>query len=260
MKVIAKAPFWLDLTLSATDDCMVGIWIADAKKQHTLYANRVYGSKTKPFKGTAKLSFSFPVIPKNGVDITVRKIWGKGKVRTIKTEVRPLVVQKLNYNEATLDFLAFATEFAHQAGTLPVGAYASDNDAHVIRYIDGIKDHKTGAPIHTAARVNHGDGMKEIHRGIFRQMTVGNRMFVLVHEHTHFALNTVDEEQCDYQAAKICLEMGYAPIELFYASANLFVGNGNSNPQLRKAQEERVAALKSFIESYAKQLGVWQSN
>ena len=141
--------------------------------------------------------------------------------------------------------LKFLYEFSMAAGYLGAGkegsTYLSDEGHFRIDYMDEIIDRQKYLPnpsnptqllpnpnynkvLGTPARISTDKGVMEVSKKYFMQIPVTQRVPILVHEGGHFYLNENpdDEEEADYNAAKISLGAGFSDGDVYAAFVNIF--------------------------------------
>lgn len=193
----------------------VGVIVRDKERPLTIYS-RYYGdiSKEKVFEIRMPIS---PIITEivircdNEIGVNVDFDFGiLNQTIGMSILTNPLVVR----------FLKFSQEFTRDSAYLEDNgnSYISDDYYFRIDYLSQIGDSNT------PARISKDTGVIEISKKKFCSLTVSEQMAILLHEFSHFYLNSVmeDEEEADRNALNIYLAMGYPRIQAYDAFLNVF--------------------------------------
>lgn len=250
--------------------------VRDAFKPSTYYIDRI--DTIKPGRGETYY-LRMPQCPRVGVIEVFNEKNGQSpsdpsfKLSDLKSKPlnKSMDVYK-SRNKLTTDFIKFAQDFSERCGilsaSLPDGAsiYLSNNGKFQIRYVDQIYDtndeipefvggKETGRlvpnpnfmqPITTPSRINRNTGVIDVAKVYFMKSTIPMRMAILLHEFSHFYINSVptDEIEADLNALTIYLSMGYPRREAYHAFLEVFKDADSEQ------NRERYAVLKKFIDDF----------
>lgn len=142
------------------------------------------------------------------------------------------------FSEQELKFINSAEYFAKHCSEFNTGVWHDGVNKFIL--MDEIKEN--GEVINTPARVNHDTGEIEINKKDFSNYTVPMRMFILMHERTHYIENNTDEINSDIKAVKALLNRGYPKMEMVYAATKIFPDT--------PVNRQRVNSLVGFINQY----------
>jgi len=147
-------------------------------------------------------------------------------------------------NPYVKSFVEFATRFCYNAGSAPSGIYQSDDKMFCIKYVPTIDDGDGEAT--TPARIDVETGVIEVSKKQFLDMTVPNRMAILLHEFSHFYVNDNmdDEVEADLNGLLIYLGLGYPRIEAFEVFAKTFINAPTEQ------NEQRYKRIVNFIDNF----------
>lgn len=266
-------PQTLKITVQVTkrpeDIC---IRIIDAKNPKAVYENR-----HKKVFGTESFFVKLPITPQTAI-IQVynvkRGVDPKGTDGSFKWTMKPLELTRkilpiyINSRKAR-EFVEFAQEFSKVAsvisagfGRTPNSIYRSSDGSLRIDYYDvlfdprkmiynhGLKKYvpnpRYGQPTTTSMRTNAETGVIEVSKRYTQGYTIPMLMMVLLHEYSHFYVNTrpEDEEEADRNAAVIFLCMGYSKIAAHAAFIEVFK---NADTPMNRERERK---LFEFIEKF----------
>jgi hypothetical protein len=168
--------------------------------------------------------------------------------RVTNVDIVPVKTYQLWLKDKDKEFIDFAQAFADNAGHLQPGVYGSDTGKFKIRYYDIIRDHKTGRPIGTPARISNSTGVIEVAKNAFAKYTVPMRMAILFHEYAHYNVNDdmTSEIQADLNGLYFYLGLGYPRIEAHKAFLTVF-----SNADTAQ-NEQRYQVIKNYIYKFDK--------
>lgn len=176
----------------------------------------------------------------------------KGKDNTFEVDEisKNILEKKLDVidfgNSYIRSFVNFCTRFCYNAGSLPTGNYCSDDKKFTIKYLPIIQD--GGQEQTTPARIDIDNGVIEVSKKQFLNLTVPARMAICLHEFSHVYLNdNVDDEvEADLNGLLIYLGLGYPRIEAFEVFAKTFI---NVPTDQNKHRYDKIA---NFIDNFEK--------
>lgn len=114
-------------------------------------------------------------------------------------------------------------------------------DKMYINYMPQIIDEIEG-PIETPARIDHNTAETQVNSTKFRLLTVPQRVVILIHEYWHWRLDTKDETECDLEALRVCLGLGFPKTECIYTFTNI-LNNSHTN-------KVRLKQIVNYIQNY----------
>ena len=253
MKLTTKTynrPVCLKIVLETFGKEKIWIKVKDAEKPFTFYTDRyaiVEGKQTYYVK--------MPQSPQEAKIILYNEATGDvpknhdDSFRLVSIERLPLETGLRNAKLSTKRFVTFAQEFAAQAGYISANnsIYTSDNGVYRIDYLDKIVS-TSGKEISTPARISQKTGIIQISKKHFKGYTIPMRMAILLHEFSHFYVNSVksDEVEADINGLKIYLELNYPKIDAY----NVFLHVFQNAPSAQN--KERYQILDAFIRNYGK--------
>lgn len=168
------------------------------------------------------------------------------KVLDIKKEELQVTLSKTNMDTTLVrSFVNFAQKFSYNAGWLPPKDYYSNTRQFKIEYMPVIKS-MDGKVLSTPARISTQNGRIQISQQAFVPFTIPMRMAILLHEFSHYYLNSdiSDEVEADLNAITIYLGLGYPIKEAYAAFGETFIG---APSQLNK---NRYEIMNNFIRDY----------
>lgn len=168
------------------------------------------------------------------------------KVLDIKKEDLQVTLSKTNMDTSLVrSFVNFAQKFSYNAGWLPPKDYYSNTRQFKIEYMPVIKS-MGGKVLATPARISTQNGRIQISQEAFVPFTIPMRMAILLHEFSHYYLNSdiADEVEADLNALTIYLGLGYPIKEAYAAFGETFIG---APSQLNK---NRYDIINTFIRDY----------
>jgi hypothetical protein len=217
-------------------------------------ANTEFTNTTKIIDGEQDMFIRMPMSPNVLViSITNTAIGERPRIQEDTFEVLDILNNELdvtigrtNMNTPLVrSFVNFCQKFCYNAGWLPPKDYYSKNNQFKIEYLPQIKGNN-GNILKTPARISTANGRIQISQEAFIPFTVPMRMAILLHEFSHFYLNSdiSDEVEADLNALTIYLGLGYPIKEAYAAFGQTFVG---SPTQLNK---NRYDIINTFIRDY----------
>lgn len=230
------------------EDCKIRIKVIDEQQPNTAFTDRF-----KTFKGESTFFVRMPVSPENSLVYVYNEENGNlleaqddsFEIESITKEPLEKKLDVIDFsNPYVKSFVNFSTRFCYNAGSLPSGNYTSDDGKFIIKYLPTITD--GGQEQTTPARIDITNGNIEISKRQFIDMTIPNRMAILLHEFSHVYLNedVDDEVEADLNGLLIYLGLGYPRIEAFEVFAKTFMSAPN---QMNK---ERYDQIKNFIDNF----------
>lgn len=170
--------------------------------------------------------------------------------------VRKLDVTDFNDPELK-SYIKFCTRFCFNAGIAPPGTYNSLDGRYSIVYSAKITNDQ-GTQIGTPARINKDTGQIEVAQDKFIDMTVPMRMAILLHEFSHYHINSDinDEVEADLNALLIYLGLGYPRIEACEAFLDTFIKSSQGPNPLTEQQKafnsHRYNVILNYIRNFEK--------
>jgi len=186
----------------------------------------IYNQKNGNLPKGQDTSFQVVAIKKEDLDITL----GKTKMDTLQVR----------------NFVAFAQKFAYNAGWITAPRdYMSSVGAYKIEYLPYIINSK-GEKMATPARISTKNGRIQVSQESFRDMTIPMRMAILLHEFSHFYLNSdiSNETEADLNGLTIYLGLGYPIREAYEAFGTTFIGYPSEQ------NKQRYDIINKFIREY----------
>lgn len=249
----AYRPSRLLLGLETYEPKTLYIVVRDAKNKNTQYTNRY-----NTVDGREEFEILMPVAPQKAEIIvrSERELAGEksdNQYKVYKARVQDLYTGFMNFNPETGrqeadDFIKFAEEFASRASYASAGGsvYTSDNGKYKIKYLDVIRDNRTGRELKTPARISRTTGIIEVSKQHFASYTVPMRMAILLHEFSHFYVNanSASEVEADLNALAMYLERGYPTVDAYNVFTMVFA---ESPTEMNK---DRYDQIDRFIKSY----------
>ena len=218
-------------------------------------ANTFFTDRTKEVNGTQELFVRMPLSPNTAVLSIYNKKNGnlpKGQdssFQVLKIEKQELDTTLSKTKMDTLqvrNFVAFAQKFAYNAGWISAPRdYVSSVGAYKIEYLPFIINSK-GEKMATPARVSTKNGRIQVSQEAFVDMTIPMRMAILLHEFSHFYLNSdmANETEADLNGLTIYLGLGYPIREAYAAFIETFIGFPTAQ------NKQRYDIINKFIKDY----------
>lgn len=225
------------------------IKVADAEKPNTIFTNRT--CKVDSQEG---IFVRMPISPKRAViHIMSEEEIGGGQdknYKVIDAKKLPLKRKLTSFNHANptiQKFVRFAQEFCAKAGYISAkgSIYTSDDGKFRIDYLDDIVD-DSGKSIKTPARISRNEGIIEVSKVKFEKYTIPMRMAILLHEFSHFYLNTdmANETEADLNGLIIYLGLGYPRIDAYNVFTQVFSTSAN------ELNVNRMKIIDDFIRNF----------
>jgi hypothetical protein len=175
------------------------------------------------------------------------------KQQKVPFESNIIVLSDLTRDQRS--FVRFAQRFAYGASTMNPGVYKSEDGKFRIELLDNIVD-ENNVVIPTSFRIaidtydENGNLIKggkiQASKAMIKNYTVPIVFFLLMHEYSHYNLNTDinNELEADLNALNIYLGMGYPYIDAIWALGITFNGNQTDENAERWEQDNK------FIDDY----------
>jgi len=240
IKVVAKA----------NSSCKLRMVVYDADNKHRIFTNRY-----KQCTGEQEFFVRLPQSPRAVVIELFNMANGPRKkgedpsFEFISASKVPLE-KKLDVgdikNDTIKSFVKFAQQFSYNAQDLEDDrTYQSDDGRFFINYLPTIVG-KGGNELKTPARISKQTGVIEVSKKSFLSFTVAMRMAILLHEFSHYFLNTKidDEMEADLNGLLIYLGLGYPRIEGQQAFLETFIGSPSEQ------NKQRYDVLNQFIKDF----------
>lgn len=242
-------PCMVRVRLRTTQPSKIRLIASDKDQANTKFIDAV-----KIINGEEDLLIRMPISPNNlAVQIYNEANGNKGKgedntfeVVGIKKEDLDITLSRTNMDTTLVrSFVNFAQKFSYNAGWLPPKEYYSNTRQFKIEYMPVIKSMQ-GKVLATPARISTQNGRIQISQESFIPFTIPMRMAILLHEFSHYYINTdiADEVEADLNALTIYLGLGYPIKEAYAAFGETFVG---APSQLNK---DRYKIINTFIRDY----------
>ena len=222
-------------------------------------ANTVFTDRTKEVNGTQELFVRMPLAPNTAQLSVYNEKNGnlpKGSdstfevVKIEKEELDITLPQTKMDTFSVRNFVGFAQKFAYNAGWVAAPRdYMSSVGGYKIEYLPFIINSK-GEKMATPARISTKNGRIQVSQESFRDMTVPMRMAILLHEYSHFYLNSdiANETEADLNGLTIYLGLGYPIREAYEAFAKTFIGYPSEQNKQRYDIINRF--IREYIEEY----------
>jgi hypothetical protein len=225
------------------------IKVADSEKPNTIFTNR----HCKVDSNEA-IFVRMPIAPKRAViDVISEDELSGGQDKTYKiidAKKLPLKRKLTSFNHANptiQKFVKFAEQFSAKAGYISAkgSIYTSDDGKFRIDYLDDITD-EAGNSIKTPARISRNEGIIEVSKVKFEKYTIPMRMAILLHEFSHFYLNTdmANETEADLNGLIIYLGLGYPRIDAYNVFTQVFSTSAN------ELNANRMKIIDNFIRNF----------
>jgi hypothetical protein len=248
----------LEVVVETTKPCRVRLVVFDLKHPKTKFTDRPMN-----IDGRRRLIVRMPLSPKvAGISVFNEDNGNKpeGQDETIKViSINPMPLQKrmdiVDMDKGDIGtFVKFAQQFSFNASYMEAGKTYYNrfgNKRFSIRYMETIPartNKQTGKTVKTPAQVSMNTGVIEVSKEAFATYTVPMRMVVLLHEFSHFNVNSriEDEEEADLNALLIYLSLGYPRIEATEAFYKIFLETDTP------ANLQRWKIIEQFINNFEK--------
>jgi len=218
-------------------------------------ANTYFTDRTKVVDGEQELFVRMPLSPNTATLSIYNKKNGNLKqgedntFKVVKVEKQDLditLAQTKMDTFAVRNFVAFAQKFCYNAGWINAPKdYLSTIGGYKIEYLPFIVNSK-GEKMATPARISTKNGRIQVSQESFREMTIPMRMAILLHEFSHYYLNTdiANETEADLNGLTIYLGLGYPIREAYEAFGKTFIGFPTEQ------NKQRYDIINKFIKDY----------
>lgn len=242
----------LQIKTAAPETIVIKVY--DKSQANTYFADRV-----KNIDGSEEIFIRMPVSAYvTSIDIYNDKNGNKKKnedssFEVTKIEKLPLdiTLSKTKMNtSAVRNFVGFATKFAYNAGWLGAPKdYTATVGGYKIEYLPHIINNKTGEKMATPARISLGNGRIQVAQSSFINYTIPMRMAILLHEYSHYYLNSdkENEVEADLNGLTIYMGLGYPIHEAHRAFVKAFIGYPTAQ------NKQRYDIIEKFIDDYIKE-------
>lgn len=235
----------LVLDVEASAPCEVRISGYDAEQDYSTYFQRRVGHK-EPFTGRHKLVFPLPVTPER-LRVKVELSTGFGVVHDY--QFVPLEKNDAGLSAQDRDAVDFALWLAVNLPLLPITAgdrfpYQSGGGRLMAILRKRILN-SDGTENSTPARISRPTGIMEVSQQKLLPVTVPIRLLVLLHEYSHYRLNSTDESECDLHGLAIFCALGYSSLEGLYTFTRM-LEDAPDKPELRR----RTAKVLDMLLAY----------
>jgi hypothetical protein len=223
-------------------------------------ANTYFTDREKTINGQEELFVRMPLSPYSTSLSVYNKANGnlqKGQdnsfqVVDIKKEELDITLGKTKMdNSMVRNFVAFAQKFCYNAGWISAPKdYVSSVGSFKIEYLPYIKNNKSGEKMATPARISTKNGRIQVSQESFLPYTIPMRMAILLHEFSHFYLNSdiTNETEADLNGLTIYLGLGYPIREAYAAFGDTFIGYPSE--QNKKRYDIINKFIRDYIEEY----------
>lgn len=164
----------------------------------------------------------------------------------------PLKRKLTSFNHANpviRNFVKFCEQFCAKAGYISAkgSVYTSNDGMFRIDYLDDITD-ENGRSLRTPARISRSEGIIQVSKKKFETYTIPMRMAILLHEFSHYYLNTdmANETEADLNGLIIYLGLGYPRIDAYNVFTQVFMTTPN------EINENRMKIIDDFIQNFEK--------
>ena len=208
-------PVAVVLSMSAPQDVFVRGYLKG--EPNTLYFDQRIDANVLKQNGN-KARLNMPISPEFlSIDIYGENNMPAG-AKLYDIALENIESKQLFLSPADQEYLDCAEWLAQNCRALPYNTYKRGNV--VFDYVNQIIDSQDG-PLTTPARVDHETGLVEVAGMYIKEYSVPMIVFVMMHERTHAEKDTVDESECDINAANVCLRRGYSKLEIIYAGTKI---------------------------------------
>ena len=250
------------------EPCMLKIVVSTTSLQNIVLkvldpsqANTYFTKRTKEINGVQELFVRMPLAPSTASIVIYNQKNGNlpsgqddsFKVLSIKKEELDITLPKTKMNTFSVrNFVSFAQKFAFNCGwyTTPRDFYSSVG-SYKIEYLPFIINAK-GEKMSTPARISTKNGRIQVSAESFRDFTIPMRMAILLHEFSHYYLNSdiSNEVEADLNGLTIYLGLGYPIKEAYAAFGETFIGYPTAQ------NKTRYDIINKFINDYIQEYNI----
>lgn len=243
-------PVMIKVVVRTTSPQKIVLKVYDSSQANTYFTDR-----TKTVNGEQELFVRMPLAPNTAIlSIYNEKNGNQPKGQDNSFEVVKIEKEDLDITlpQTKMDtmsvrnFVKFAQKFAYNAGWISAPKdYVSVVGGYKIEYLPFIINSK-GEKMSTPARISTKNGRIQVSQEAFRGMTIPMRMAILLHEYSHYYLNTdiANETEADLNGLTIYLGLGYPIREAYAAFAETFIGYPTAQ------NKQRYDIINRFIKDY----------
>lgn len=243
-------PIMLKIVVRTTSPQNIRLKVYDPTQANTYFTDR-----TKLVEGEQELFVRMPLSPNTAaISIYNEKNGNLGQgqddsfqVISIKKEDLKITLPQTKMDTFSVrNFVAFAQKFAYNAGWIAAPRdYLSSVGGYKIEYLPYIINSK-GERMATPARISTKNGRIQVSQDAFTSMTVPMRMAILLHEYSHFYINSdvANETEADLNGLTIYLGLGYPIKEAYSAFIETFIGYPSAQ------NKQRYDIINKFIRDY----------
>ena len=244
------------------EPCMIKVVVNTPSKQNIVFkafddshANTVFTSRSKIVDGEECIYIRLPLAPKMLTLTIFNEKNGNQKsgednsfkvVRIQKEDLQVTISKTKMDTMLVRNFVSFAQKFCYNAGWIAAHRdYMSSTGNFKVEYLPYIISSK-GEKMVTPARVSTKNGRIQVSQESFVKMTVPMRMAIMLHEFSHYYLNSniANETEADLNALTIYLGLGYPIREAYQAFAKTFIGYPTNQ------NKQRYDIIDKFIKEY----------
>lgn len=246
----------LRISVSTVSEQDIRLLIVDADPEPAL-PNTVLTNRVGKVNGNFDFMIGLPLVRKYVDVIVVNDRDNSDSSFTYNGyEKQPLIkrMDSIDMNKNHLrSFVTFMNKFCYNASVLPTNnpnnprdMYRSDDWRFFIKYLDVIRDYKTGVESSTPARISCDTGLIEVSQKYFVPYTVPMRVATITHEYSHPWLNADpdDESEADINGLLIFRGQGFPKYEAAEAWCQIL--GDNDTPE----NIERLAIIMTMLDDY----------
>ena len=249
-------PIMIKVVIQTTSPQDIVLKVYDPTQANTYFTNR-----EKNIDGIEELFVRMPLSPSSAKLEVYNKKNGNLKqgedntFKVVKIEKQDLdiTLSKTKMDTfAVRNFVAFAQKFCYNAGWINAPKdYLSTVGGYKIEYLPFIINSK-GEKMATPARISTKNGRIQVSQESFREMTIPMRMAILLHEFSHYYLNTdiSNETEADLNGLTIYLGLGYPIREAYEAFGKTFIGFPTEQ------NKKRYDIINKFIKDYIQEYNI----
>ena len=252
MRIKAKTkgkPCCIKMTISCSEPRKMYLKVKDGDKPFTDFTNRYCN-----IDGEQTFWVRMPIAPQVADIIVKSENQMNGRpddsYEIGNLEILPLKRKPSAFNSANStikNYIKFCQEFCEKAGYISAGnsIYTSNDGKFRIDYLDKISD-ESGKSLNTPARISKNKGIIEVSKEKFKNYTIPMRMCILLHEFSHYYLNTdiANETEADLNGLLIYLSLGYPRIDAYNVFSQVFITAPNS------VNTNRMKVIDKFIRNF----------